>query len=841
MAVKSDFDKIMDFAPDNQRAFDKLKEAVKKKTVIPFVGAGLSADVYPQWKDVLKELSKKLTDNRDEVKNLIKSKEYEKAAERIANSRPPMLFYNDMLEIFNENKLRGANLNETAAYTLPFIFPEKPVITTNYDRLLEQVYSKNGRPFENICTHNSHAALAAAQRSLHFLFKIHGDIGSKYVHEDDIVFTAESYDRHYAQDGDLVKTLKTHFENSQMLFLGCSLEYDRTFTTFKDVCGSTELQHFAILPCKKKDIGSKLKLFGKERIFPIFFNPKSPIGFKAVRIILDNLLRELDPDAHSDYVAKLPKQPRKNANSFVYDTRASKFFGREQEMEELISFAGNNAHFMWWAILGPGGMGKSRLSLEFEDKLKEAGWSVQRLQPNDYHNTANIKSITNRHENVLLIADYGQGYIKELGDLMRDYVDKNHGKLRLLILERDNSAAMSKPLTDQLIESGEGIRESLYNDKPMQLSKVRPRALGGIIRSYAEFMGKTLSSAQVKLIIHTLSDVDKDLVRPLYALFITDAVCEGSDPRQWKRNEVLDWVLIREERLIARNIGEHIGTGPADDQTDAVRKLRAIATFCGDIDTDTLKSSYSGAWEGYADSFSKSVGNPALIRTLVKAGLIEENRLLAVRPDLLGEYFVMKELKSIADELFCEGWADDRNKLEFLFRLILDYKEDLKDKTAFFDKIFTGNPVESINAFDYSRILVNITCLFPDFSKDAAETLRRLSEKRFPDDREIALRYAMGLFNLSCDQNDPTERAKTIETLRKLSEERFPDDREIALRYARGLVLQGIFVPETASANEDKLLSMPNDVIARTREFFDERSPEEIKQSLRRTYPRLFR
>ena len=819
MAVKSDFDKIMDFAPDNRSAFGKLKEAVNKKTVIPFVGAGLSADVYPQWKDVLKELSKKLTDNRDEVKDLIKSKNYEEAAERIANSRPPMLFYDDMLEIFNENKLRRANLNETAAYTLPFIFPEKPVITTNYDRLLEQVYSENGRPFENEYTHNSHAALAAAQRSLHFLFKIHGDIGSKYVNEDDIVFTAESYNRHYAQDGNLVKTLKTYFEGSQMLFLGCSLEYDRTFTTFKDVCGGTELQHFAILPCKKKDIGSKLNLFGKERIFPIFFNPKSPIGFKAVRIILDNLLRELDPDAHNDYVARLPKQPRKNANSFVYDMRASKFFGREQEMKELISFAGNDAHFMWWAILGPGGMGKSRLSLEFEDKLKKAGWSVLRLQPNDYRRSADIKSFTDRHENVLLIADYGQGYAKELGDLMRDYTDKNHGKLRLLILERDNSA-VSKPLTDQLIESGEGIRESLYNDKPMQLSKVSDDALGGIIRSYAEYMGKTLSDAQVNLIIHTLSDVDKDLVRPLYALFITDAVCEGSDPRQWKRNEVLDWVLIREERLIARNIGEHIGTGPADEQKEAVRKLRAIATFCGDIDTDTLKSSYSGAWEEYADSFSKSVGNSALIKTLVKAGLIEENRLLAVRPDLLGEYFVMKELESIADELFCKGWADGRNKLEFLFRLILDYKEDLKDKTAFFDKIFTGNPVESINAFDYSGILVNITSLFPDFSKDAAETLRRLSEERFPNDREIALNYAEGLFNLSCVQNDPTEGAKTIETLRKLSEERFPDDREIALPYAKGLVLQGIFVPETASANEDKLLSMPNDVIARTREFF---------------------
>lgn len=51
------------------------------------------------------------------------------------------------------------------------------------------------------------------------------------------------------------------------------------------------------------------------------------------------------------------------ANGFL------KFTGREEEQETLTQFLEEDKKFSWWIILGEGGMGKSRLALEWLKKM----------------------------------------------------------------------------------------------------------------------------------------------------------------------------------------------------------------------------------------------------------------------------------------------------------------------------------------------------------------------------------------------------------------------------------------------------------------------------------------
>ena len=795
MGLDTQFEQIMKYAPNNQHAFNTLKSAVEKGNVVPFVGAGLAADIYPLWAGALEKLIPNISSGpeRKRIESLIKKYKYDDAADAIAEQLTSIFLYSHLLEIFNEEKLNGKSFKSMAAYLLPLIFPSSPVITTNYDRLLERVYSEAECGFEQyVLTPMKYKALKTIQRKLHMLFKVHGDIGRKNVNEHDIIFTKESYDRSYSEGSELVGTLRAFFSGSQMLFLGSSLKYDRTFDVFKDVNADQEYHHFAILPCKKKDLSSELVLFGKKRIMPIFYDPNSGPKYDAVRIILAELLRGIDPDKHARYIDKLPRKAETNANPFLYTTRASEFTGREKELEELLSFAADDSGFRWWTVLGSGGMGKSRLSLELELKLKEKNWNIIRLDEADYRDLAAKNAELKRFSQNLVIADYGQGHAFELGEWMRSLVRFNASKVRLIILERDNQVFGAETLDKQLIRSGEGIRGLVWNTEPLYLEPMDESKLKEIMRSFSLYRGKELAEPKPDELIEVLKSVDKALVRPLYALFITDAVCEGEDPKSWSRTRVLDWVTDREERLVCRNIAKAFDKSNlalTRTQEKALKRLRLIATFHGDIALSELKTAYPDVWAYYADAFDKASSlNNSLTESLNEAGLVHSEKLTALRPDLVGEYFVLRSLDEVQDLLLRGNWADDESRLDFLFRLLNDYHAELAEKRDFLKAFTKGEPTEPLPAFIYCQLLVNISGYYGTFSAVSVETLRYLSEKRFNGDAKFALVYAKGLFNLSCHQASIDEKQKTVDKLRCLSEERFNGDAEIALDYAKGLV-----------------------------------------------------
>ena len=130
----------------------------------------------------------------------------------------------------------------------------------------------------------------------------------------------------------------------------------------------------------------------------------------------------------------------------------------------------------------------------------------------------------------------------------------------------------------------------------------------------------------------------------------------------------------------------------------------------------------------------------------------------------------LKELKELiplsaqqTDEASCEAIADEAESI--------------------YEKYFGSEEL----ALAYAMILFNLSAKQTELSEleVTVEKLKTLQE-RYPDSEDIALCYAMVLVKLSAQQTEIAEREVTVEKLKTL-QERYPDSEDIALRYAKAL------------------------------------------------------
>lgn len=206
-------DDIFKWAPDNEEVFNEIFVNIQKSCIVPFVGAGMSAPVYPLWKSVLIQLADKLLSEakKKEVYSVLNdqliSDAYTKAADKLIKLRTMTNVTKDLLKIYNEDRISDINLSAMSVYLLPLLFPNMPVLTTNYDRILEHVYRMEKQEFDCAIGPDSDLAVMVGQQNLHCLFKIHGDIGRELLDSRKLILSGESYNRVYKPDGEVVNTL----------------------------------------------------------------------------------------------------------------------------------------------------------------------------------------------------------------------------------------------------------------------------------------------------------------------------------------------------------------------------------------------------------------------------------------------------------------------------------------------------------------------------------------------------------------------------------------------------------------------------------------------------------
>jgi hypothetical protein len=250
--------------------------------VVPFVGAGLSVDFgFPGWPKFLKDAAEFHTDPSTVLK-LIEENNLIEAATQLAQS--PDRFQ------FLVEKAFGRQVSEEQARTGAVAYLPKlasgPVITTNFDRVLEAAFQVAGVPFDDSITGvEPDNVIRAMHRNKHILIKMHGDALDRSAR----VFTGLEYDKQYPNISRLAWIM---FTNRPLLFLGASLDKDRTLDVLEKIHADLPgLTHYGVLAASYSIGGMRKRRRELDQvgISPLWYLPGN---FKTIERILADLIQE---------------------------------------------------------------------------------------------------------------------------------------------------------------------------------------------------------------------------------------------------------------------------------------------------------------------------------------------------------------------------------------------------------------------------------------------------------------------------------------------------------------------------------------------------------------------
>jgi len=230
--------------------FKDFVEAIKRKRIVPFIGAGLSSSSgYPLWGQALKEIVNKIDGlNVNDIETKLENYEYFDVAQTLWDAESAQV------KRYIRNRFSESHLSlEGAIGPINYIteLSKGCVVTTNFDGLIENVIGKGNLEGYMHGLQQGNKFVSKLIKGERCILKLHGDV-DEY---DSYVFTNEQYIEAYGSPIDftkpLPKSLRQIYVTSSMIFLGCSLEKDRNLDLFNDVISDEDFDvpdHFAILP-----------------------------------------------------------------------------------------------------------------------------------------------------------------------------------------------------------------------------------------------------------------------------------------------------------------------------------------------------------------------------------------------------------------------------------------------------------------------------------------------------------------------------------------------------------------------------------------------------------------
>ncbi len=207
----------------------RLIEAAKKQNLIPLIGAGISRQAgagFPNWNELLLQMKERAVvrgyinqTEAQEIEQMISRGQSLMAAEGLRYSLP-----SDEYETILEEQFNPPNVQPAEVHKALFRLRPPLILTTNYDRLLEDGYAQEFQRAPQVITHRD---AVMAQRYLQsgrltpdrpLIFKIHGTIDQP----DSIVLSERDYrELMYRQPGYWL-VLSAIFLTKVILMLGFS-------------------------------------------------------------------------------------------------------------------------------------------------------------------------------------------------------------------------------------------------------------------------------------------------------------------------------------------------------------------------------------------------------------------------------------------------------------------------------------------------------------------------------------------------------------------------------------------------------------------------------------------
>lgn len=272
--------------------FIQLADLMAAGAVVPFVGAGISASAgFSSWKEHLRHQGKTAHIAAERIEELLAAGAYETVLEEIEAIRGREVFINEIRDEFSRNPTIP-----DVVWRISELFTDT-VITTNYDRLLEQSFETGEAGKVQVI--NGLNALEQPDPKKITVIKLHGDIREPQR----CILSKNQYDEAYGNGSlnlhkPIPKLLAYHYKNSSLLFLGCSLSNDRTVQVFRkireDMGEEAEIkQHFSIeqAPDTLDEIAQRNAELAKLGITPIWFEKERYELVESLLSLAKNELR----------------------------------------------------------------------------------------------------------------------------------------------------------------------------------------------------------------------------------------------------------------------------------------------------------------------------------------------------------------------------------------------------------------------------------------------------------------------------------------------------------------------------------------------------------------------
>jgi NAD-dependent SIR2 family protein deacetylase len=270
--------------------FFQFVTCLENERVVPFIGAGLSVEGgFPTWKEHLKDQGRTAGLDALEIEDLLNDGKYEVIIAEIEEQRGKDVFIQEIRDAFSKT---GALTNTLLLVSELF---KKTIITTNYDALIEQAYDVGEK--NRVETIDPFSTLKSFSDDSVSVIKLHGDIKKPTK----CILSKSQYDKEYGTDEldmslPIPKMLSHQYRENSLLFLGCSLNNDRTVQVFKKIkedLGDTELpQHFSLeqTPETEVELTNRNAYLANIGITPIWFEQEQ---FEYVEHILQLAVNEL--------------------------------------------------------------------------------------------------------------------------------------------------------------------------------------------------------------------------------------------------------------------------------------------------------------------------------------------------------------------------------------------------------------------------------------------------------------------------------------------------------------------------------------------------------------------
>ena len=440
-------------------------------------------------------------------------------------------------------------------------------------------------------------------------------------------------------------------------------------------------------------------------------------------------------------------------NDFVYSAEKTIFQDPYDYLVKLRTFLEEKRPVLWWAVVAPGGSGKSRLCYELAASLN-SNWRCKLVQVGELEKK-NLQALYEEAgRSFLLIADYAYSDTNELGAWLEECARTQNGPhIRVLLLQRE-AGNNNVGWQESLLRCRRNLINLRYKED-LQLEPMEPEYIISIMRSYAVNMGGGKIDAPALYTV--LENVDPGLTRPLFAMFIADAALKGDGPLEWDRENALKYFIRRVRNDVERALGEK--------DAKAVMLLLIIATIANGFtfDMDLLDSEPLCGLEDLIGLSEKAFFGERLYNARLADRDHGRYTIKPMKPDLLGEFYVLDSFRemmgdqqqeeSVSALLEVAKKADQDSTSDFLTRLFTDYETDEK---------FAQVCCREDDVFHSS--VSNGLIMRPDI------VLLQKLYKAYGTELWMG-GYSLGLLNAISKQNKAEKAGELLEKLRKLQKE----------------------------------------------------------------------